>query len=92
MALLTLTLRGPQERDPLHQTDAVSWSLGDGQSRAQIGFLGFLLNFIYTLKTVTLEGWRYVTRRQQVSNEGLKGLGEEGSQYRQAPTLANLTF
>ena len=29
---------------------------------------------------MTLEGWRYVTRRQQVSNEGLKGLGEEGSQ------------
>ena len=78
MALLTLTLRGPQERDPPHWTDAIPWSLDDGQSRSQIGFLGFLLKSIYTLKTVTLEGWRYVTRGEQVSKEGLKGLGGEG--------------
>lgn len=48
-----------------------------GRSGIQIRFLGFLLYFLNTLKTVTLEGMRYRTGREQVSKEGLKGLGQE---------------
>ena len=48
-----------------------------GRSGIQIWFLGFLLCFFNALKTVTLEGRRHMTGREQVNQEGLKVLGQE---------------